>query len=81
MSKEKNIWNEIYNAKVQLEKERIITEFLLEIANPRNWGCSACGDDVYGCDGNPHCIDVWIKNDDEIPMYKAMEILFKLREK
>jgi len=63
-----------------MPENKEITEFLLELANPRNWGCSACADDVYGCDGNHHCIDVWIKNDDEIPMYKAIEILVKLGE-
>lgn len=83
MNVQNNTWEQFYKAKIQLEKNKVITEFLLELSNPKNWACSACGDDVYGCDGNPHNKDTWMGclDEDKLPMDKAMEILLKLGKK
>lgn len=71
-----NIWEELYKESVRIHKDKEIIDFILKIANPKNWGCSACVDDVYGCDGINHCYDVWVDNSDNpVLMDQALELL------
>lgn len=78
MDKEQeNIWDQLHKELIKREKNKEIGSFLLELANPKNWACGACGDDVYRCNGDPHEYDTWMGND-PLPIDKARELLLKL---